>query len=132
MQKKETQFEFRASRDGKYVIFKATQSNEKPIALSIPIDVIGQMAVGLLGSAAACAHLDKSSAPPFAGKNEQQQSAYVLANGVALQDVTDRPDAVALTLLFGRTHLAVGLSRAALQPLGSALMAASADQARPQ
>jgi hypothetical protein len=127
-----TQFEFQASEDGKHVIFTATEKNQEPVSLSIPPDFIGQFVVGLLDSAIACAQLDKSTAQPFSGENEQQELTFVQANGVALQDVTDRPDVVAVTFLFGQTRVAIGLNRAALQPLGTALLAASADQARPQ
>jgi hypothetical protein len=127
-----TQFQFKAARDGKYVIFTATQEKQKPISLSIPPEFIGQMVAGLLGTSAACARLSKSTAQPFSGQNTQQKQAFALANGVALQDVTDRPDVVALCFAFGETQVAIGLSRAALQPLGSALLAASADSSKPQ
>lgn len=129
--KTETRFEFKASRDGKFVVFTATQTNEKPISLNIPTDVIDQMVVGLLGISVACAQLNPPTQPPFSGGNDQPELAFVQANGVA-QDVTDRPDVVALTFLFGQTQVDIGMSREALQPLGSALLAATADRSQPQ
>jgi hypothetical protein len=127
-----TQFELEASRDGKFVIFTAEQTNQETISLSIPCDVIGRMVVGLLSTSTACALLDNSTSQGFSGVDEQSEGAFALANGIALQDVTDKPDVVALTFLFGQTQVAIGLSRVALQPLGSALLAATADSSKPQ
>ena len=127
-----TQFELEASPDGRFVIFTAGQTNEEPISLSIPCDFIGQMVVGLLGTSVACAQLNNSTSKGFSGVGEQSEGAFALANGIALQDVTDRPDVVALTFLFGQAQVAIGLSRVALQPLGSALLAATADLSKPQ
>jgi hypothetical protein len=127
-----TQFELEASSDGKFVILTAGQADREPVCLDIPRDFIGQMVVGLLGSSVACAQLDSSAPKGFSGVSEESEGAFALANGIALQDVTDRPDVVALTFLFGQTQVAIGLSRVALQPLGSALLAASADSSRPQ
>jgi len=127
-----TQFELEASRDGKFIIFTEEQTNQETISLSIPCDVIGQMVVGLLSTSTACALLDNSTSQGFSGVAEQSEGPFALANGIALQDVTDRPDVVALTFLFGQTQVAIGLSRVALQPLGSALLAATADSSKPQ
>ncbi len=127
-----TQFELEPSPDGKFVIFTAGQINGEPVSLSIPCDAVGQMVVGLLGTVTACAQLDSSAPKGFAGVGEESEGAFALANGIALQDVTERPDVVALTFLFGRTQVAIGLSRVALQPLGSALLAATANSSKPQ
>ncbi|MDE2329607.1 MAG: hypothetical protein KGK16_02285 [Bradyrhizobium sp.] len=126
-----TQFELEASRDGKFVIFTAGQTDQEPISLSIPCEVIGEMVVGLLSTSTVCAQLNDSASQGFSGVAEQSEGAFALANGIALQDVTDRPDVVALTFLFGQTQVAIGLSRVALQPLGSALLAATADKSKP-
>jgi hypothetical protein len=127
-----TEFELEPLQDGKFVIFTAGQTNRESISLSIPCHAVGEMVVGLLGTSIACARLDSSAPQGFSGVDEQSEGSFALANGIALQDVTDRPDVVALTFLFGRTQLAIGLSRVALQPLGSALLAASADSSKPQ
>jgi hypothetical protein len=102
-----TQFELEASRDGKFVIFTAEQTNQETISLSIPCDVIGRMVVGLLSTSTACALLDNSTSQGFSGVDEQSEGAFALANGIALQDVTDKPDVVALTFLFGQTQVAM-------------------------
>jgi hypothetical protein len=125
----EKQFEFTASEDGNSVILKATKRNEEPVSVSIPVDVVGQIVVGLLGASMACAQM--SEQPAFA-ENDRPEFAFIQATGVAVQDVTDRPDVVALTLLFGQTQVDVGLSREALQPLGAALLAATADRSQLQ
>jgi hypothetical protein len=132
MQTIPTQFEFKTARDGKSVTFTATPANGKPISIGLPIDVIANMVTGLLGSAQACAQVNKPSAQPFSTAKSQGKLAFAQSNGVALQDITDKPDVIALCFAFGETEIAIGLHRTALQPLGTALMAASADSSRPQ
>lgn len=125
----ETQFEFTASEDGNSVILKATKRNQEPVSVSIPVDIVGQMVVGLLGASMTCAQM---SAQPALAENDRPEFAFIQATGVAVQDVTDRPDVVALTLLFGQTQVDIGLSREALRPLGAALLAATADRSQLQ
>ena len=132
MKAPDTRFELRMSKDGRHIIFKATRPNEAPVSMTFTPEDAGKIVVGLLGTIIACAQRTKSTAQPFSEGNMQQQLAFVQANGVALQDVTDTPDVIALCFQFGQTQVGIGLPRAALRPLGTALLAASADPSRPQ
>jgi hypothetical protein len=79
-----------------------------------------------------CARKSKSGANPFARERDPSQEVFVQASGVALSDPPGKPDLIAMTFAFGQTQLNIGLSRKVLQPLGTALLAASADLSSPQ
>jgi hypothetical protein len=96
----------------------------KRIPFSIPAESAGQLAVAILGVAAVCA-----KKPPFSQGKPQNKLAFVQANGVALSEA-ETPGVVCLTFAFGATELSIGLSREALRPLGTALLADSADKGR--
>ncbi|UGY23076.1 hypothetical protein HU675_0034735 [Bradyrhizobium septentrionale] len=119
---KTPELEIKLSPNGEFVVLRSTTDNCTPVALNIPTDIIGEVVVGLLGAAAAC-----SSAPPPIGAGQTPELPYVMAGGFALSDISDRPDAFALTFGFGQTLLSIGLSRKALGHLGKGMMAASAD-----
>ena len=112
---------------GDFVTLVATQTDGSKVTLLIPPQGIETMVVGLLGESA---DLSKAKLPTFAELPDL--SIYAMARGVGAQDVTDRQNAFALSFLFGRTRLAIGLSKDALPQLGSALLAASADTSRAQ
>jgi hypothetical protein len=132
MKTDQTKFEFRASQDGQYVMVKATQPNQKPILLAIPHELTGQFVAGLLGASVECARLNKPTAQALSEGNEQAELVFVQANGVSLQDVTGTPDVAGLAFQFGKAQVGIGLNRAALKPLGTALLAASVDSSKPQ
>lgn len=127
MPEKETVVDFRItpSHDRKNVIL-STKGGRKQELLAFPVEVIGQLAAGLLGAAAVCG----KSAPIAVGQTPGEVCA--MAGAVGLSDIPDRPNAFAITFSFGPTMFTVGLSREALQPLGTAMMAASADHKTPQ
>ena len=127
-----TQFDFKAAQDGKSITFTATQLGRKPVSLVFPIEDIGGLVAAFLGSARTCAQLSKSTAQPFAAAIGQSGLAFAQANAAAIQEMPDTPELVALCFAFGDVALAIGLDRTALQPLGTALMATSADSSKPQ
>ena len=127
-----TQFAFTPSSDGKAVVFTMTQANANPVSIGFPIDVIGGLVAGLLGASMACARLNQQDAQPFSAAKNNAKLAFAESNGVAVQEIPDKPDVVALCFAFGGTEIAIGINRAALQPLGTALMATSADRSQPQ
>ncbi|MCP1852762.1 MULTISPECIES: hypothetical protein [unclassified Bradyrhizobium] len=114
-------FKITLSPDGAIVKLSATQDGSST-TLNFPPDVVGALVVGLLGAAAV-----RATAPPPIKTGEMPPDPYVMAGGVGLSDVPDRPDAFAFTFGFGQTLLSIGLDRKALGPLGKGMMAASAD-----
>ncbi|WP_156928559.1 hypothetical protein [Bradyrhizobium sp. th.b2] len=114
-------FQIRLSPDGKIVVLSATKDN-KPVTLNFPAEVIGEIVIGLLGAAAA-----RATTPPPIKVGQMPADHCVMAGGVGLSDIPERPDAFAITFGFGQTLLSIGLSRKALGPVGKGMMAASAD-----
>jgi len=114
-----------ASADRKSVKIEFNHEG-KPATFAIPAEFAGQVAVGILGAAAICARKT-----PFEQGQPQNKLAFVQANGVALSEA-ETPGVVCLTFAFGATELSIGLSREALRPLGTALLADSADKGHPQ
>ncbi|MCP2207745.1 hypothetical protein [Bradyrhizobium diazoefficiens] len=127
MPEKETVVDFRItpSQDRRSVILSAKRGQKQEL-LAFPVEVIGQLAAGLLGAAAVCG----KSAPIAVGQTPGE--VYAMAGSVGLSDIPERPNAFAITFSFGPTMFAIGLSREALKPLGTAMMAASADNKTPQ
>src|SRR4051794_29829173 len=113
----ETNYELRMSSDGRQVIFTAIPPNESAASISIKADALGKLLVGFLGVAIACAQRTQSNAPQVQAASSLSELEYVQANGVELADVTDKPDVIALSFLFGQTRVAVGLPREALKSL---------------
>ena len=113
-----------ASADGKNIKIEMTHEGKKT-GFSIPPNFAGTFAAGLLNAAALCASKSGVRITPFSQTKDPTPSIFALANGVALGNL-DKPDVVAMVVVFGGTELNIGLPRAALQPLGSALWADSA------
>jgi hypothetical protein len=128
----ETKYELRMSSDGRQVVFTAVPPNESAVSIAITADAIGKLVVGFLGVAIACAQRTQSNAPPLSAESSLSELLYVQASAVELADITDKPDVVGLSFLFGQTRVAVGLPRAALKQLGQDLLVASVDSTQPQ
>jgi hypothetical protein len=124
-------YEIKSSKDGKSATVAITHADGSQSSMTLPVDVIGTVIIGLMGAATDCAIKTGLTASKFALPEGQTQIAYARATGVALGD-TDTPDVTAFVLLFGQTQVGVGLHRSALRPLGTALMAATADLGKPQ
>lgn len=116
-------FRFKPSQDGESVVLTVNQGQQE-VRLGFPVEMVGKMAAGLLGTAAAC------GGGVAIAVGQKPADVYVMACGVGSSDVPNRPDAFALTFGFGQTQLSGGLSRQAFSPLGTAMMAASADNHR--
>jgi hypothetical protein len=123
--------DIKTSSDGKSVIVNIAETSKDQIHISLPIDTIGAFVVGLLAAATECARKSGATENPFEQAGAPSQMPYAQARGVALTD-TEKPDVLGLVLAFGSTQRGVGLPREALRPLGTALLAATADAGRMQ
>jgi hypothetical protein len=128
-----TNYEVRGSKDGKSVMVSVRHEDGKSETLTIHTDTIGMIAVGLLGAAIDSAYrVAGSQSNPFSQDLDPSGIPYVETKGFALYDVPDKSDVVGMALLFGQTKVGIGLPKAGIQQLGTALLAASADSSRPQ
>jgi hypothetical protein len=125
------QFEFTASPDGKAVLFKATPVTGQPTSINLPIEVVGDVATSLLDMATACAQVSKPNAQPLLKPNSQAEFSLAHAKSVAVQEIPDKPNSIAVCFSFGATVIGIGLNRSLLRGLGTALLAMSADQQSP-
>ena len=126
-----TNVTIKTSQDGQTVILEITGPKRGTVTLELPAHNVGLFAVGLLNAAIACAQKTKPTANPFERERSQETPIYAQARGVALRD-TDKPDVIGMVFAVGVTELNLGLSRAALQSLGTALLAETADPSKPQ
>jgi hypothetical protein len=124
--------EVSTSADGKFAIVDVTETGKRPTQTRLPVEAIAPLIVGLLGAARSCASKTKSDGNPFEKEIGPAQELYVQANGVGLSDPPEKPELIAMTFDFGQTRLNIALSREILQPLGTALLAATADKTRSQ
>ena len=123
----QSRIDAKLSSDGKSIVLAITAQGTRAFT-SLPVDAIGSFVVGLLGAAIESARKGGQPVHPFSTEKDQPSlSHYVQANGVALCD-TDKPDVIGLSFAFGTTLLNIGLSREALKPLGSALLALTAGE----
>jgi hypothetical protein len=128
-----TNYEVRGSVDGKSVTLSVRHQDGKSETLTIHSDAIGTIAVGVLGAAIDSARrVGGNQTNPFSKDLDPSGIPYVATKGFALYDVPDKSDVVGMALLFGQTKVGIGLPKAGLQQLGTALLAASADSSRPQ
>jgi hypothetical protein len=130
MSKKDT-VSVKASQDGKSVGLTITQSDGKVAAAKLAAEKIGTLVLALLAAGVDCAGRGGPVAAPPAQGSSPQRLPYVKAKGVALVE-SDTPDVIGIVFAIGSTELNLGLPRAALKPLGTAILALTADQKRPQ
>jgi hypothetical protein len=114
------------SANAKFVSLSLTQ-NDKHISAQFPPENIGAVVVGLLAAAIDWAQKSGWKPTPSLKAKDQSQLMFVRANGVALSE-TDIPGVVGMVFAFGAAELNIGLAREALQPVGAALWADSADK----
>lgn len=128
-----TNYEVRGSMDGNSVTLSVRHEDGKSESLTIHADAIGVITVGLLGAAIDSARrAGRNQSNPFSQDLDTSGIPYVATKGFALYDVPDKSDVVGMALLFGQTKVGIGLPKAGIQQLGTALLAASADSSRPQ
>jgi hypothetical protein len=122
----------KAMADGRALVLEVARPNQKPISLKIAAESIGGLVAGFLSGAIACAQ--KTGVSPTQALEGAQRAdiKYVTANGLLIRESAERSDAIGLVLQFGLAHIGVALSREALKPLGSALLATSAKKGLPQ
>src|SRR5262249_35053214 len=120
-----------ASPDGKTVVLTATPSSGSPVSAEFPTEAAGVLVFELLRAANDCSRKTGAAAPHFAKEPSQSPLQYVQAAGLALTE-TDRADVVGMVFAIGATELCIGVPRAALQRISSALLALTTGAARPE
>jgi hypothetical protein len=120
-----------ASPDGQTVVLTATLSSGSPVSAELPAEAAGVLVVELLRAAIDCGRKTGAVAPHFAKERSQSPLQYVPATALALAE-TDNPDLVGVVFAIGATELGIGVPRAALQRIASALLALTTDATRRQ
>jgi len=113
-----------ASPDGETVVLSATLSSGSPVSAELSAEAAGVLVVELLRAAIHCGRKTGAGAPHFGKERSQSALQYVPATALALAE-TDRPDFVGMVFAIGATELCIAVPRAALQRIGSALLARS-------